>query len=61
MTSKVPIAWPVGRRDLAVQAEHREAVDRVGEVRRLHHVVLQVAAHAVLRPERRGDLDVRTG
>ena len=42
----------------AVQAEHRNAVLRIREIRRLDHVVLLVAAQAVLRPERRRELDV---
>ena len=32
---------------------------RIGEVWRLHHIVLQVAAHAMLRPEYRGDIEPR--
>ena len=42
---------------LAVQAEHRNAVHRVAKVRRLGHVVLLVAAQAVLRTEGRGDVE----
>jgi hypothetical protein len=38
---------------LAVQAEHRDAVHGIVEIRRLHHVVLLVAAQPVLRSERR--------
>ena len=38
----------------AVQAVHRDAVHGIGEVLRLDHVVLLVAAQAVLRPEGRG-------
>ena len=44
---------------LAVQAEHRHAVDRIVEVGQLHHIVLLVAAQPVLRPERRGDVHAR--
>ena len=42
----------------AVQAEDRNAVHRIVEVRRLDHVVLLVAAQAMLRTEGGGDLDV---
>ena len=35
----------------AVQAEHRDAVHRIVKVRRLDHVVLLVAAQAMLRTE----------
>jgi len=46
----------VGRAaDFAIEAEHRHAILRIGEVRRLHHVVLQVPAHAVLWAEHRRD------
>ena len=45
----------------AVQAEHRDAVHRIVEVRRLDHVVLLVAAQAVLRAEGGGELDVAAG
>ena len=38
----------------AVQAEHRDAVHRIVEVRRLDHVVLLVAAQSVLGTEGRG-------
>src|SRR5262249_29527283 len=38
---------------LAIQAEHGNRVRRIGEVARLDHVVLLVAAQPVLRPERR--------
>ena len=38
----------------AVKTEHRDAVLRVAEIRRLDHVVLLVAAQAVLRAEGRG-------
>ncbi|ENO77337.1 sulfate transporter [Thauera sp. 63] len=40
-----------GATDLAVQAEHRDAQQRVGVVGGLHHVVLLVAAQPVLRAE----------
>ena len=50
-----------GSPHLAVKAEHRHAVDRIGEIGCLHHVVLLVAAHAVLRAEGGGELDVRQG
>ena len=43
----------------AVEAEHRDAVDRVGEVLGLDHIVLLVAAQAMLRTERGGQLDDR--
>ena len=43
---------------LAIQTEHRNAVHRIFEIRRLDHVVLLVAAQPMLRAERRGDLDV---
>ena len=46
---------------LAVQAEHRDAEGRIVEVGRLDHVVLLVAAQAVLRAERGGELDVAAG
>ena len=36
-------------------------MDRIGLVGGLHHIVLKVALHAVLRPEGGGQLDVRTG
>ena len=39
----------------AVEAEHRDAVHRIVEVRRLDHVVLLVAAQAVLRAEGGGE------
>src|SRR3546814_3042602 len=42
---------------LAIEAEHRHPIGWIGEVGRLHHIVLKVAAHAVLRPEYRGDVD----
>jgi len=38
---------------LAIQAEHGNSVHRIGEVARFDHVVLLVAAQAVLGPERR--------
>ena len=43
---------------LAIQTEHRNAVHRIFEIRRLDHVVLLVAAQTMLRAERGGDLDV---
>ena len=43
---------------LAIQAEDRDAVHRIVEVRRLDHVVLLVAAQAMLRTERGDELDV---
>ena len=46
---------------LAVEAEHRDAVHRIVEVGRLDHVVLLVAAQAVLRAESGGELDVAAG
>ena len=45
----------------AVQAEHRNAERRVDLVRRLHHVVLLVAAQAVLRAEGGGEVNVAAG
>ena len=42
---------------LAVEAEQRDAVARVGLVRGLDHVVLLVALDPVLRAERGGDID----
>ena len=47
--------------NLAVEAEHRNAVDRIGEIVRLHHIVLLVAAQPVLRTERGGELDAGSG
>ena len=41
---------------LPVQAEHRDAVQRVLEIRRFDHVVLLVAAQPVLRPEGGGEV-----
>jgi hypothetical protein len=41
----------------AIEAEHRHAISRIGEVGRLHHIILQVAANTVLRPEHRGHVD----
>jgi hypothetical protein len=41
---------------LAIKAEHRHAIGRIGEVRGLHHIVLKVTANAMLRPEHRGDI-----
>jgi hypothetical protein len=37
--------------NLSVEAEYRHAVGRVGEVGRLHHIILEVSADAMLRPE----------
>jgi hypothetical protein len=34
-------------------------IDRVGKVRRFLHIILKVAAHAVLRAEHCGDVDPR--
>ena len=45
----------------AVQAEDRNAVLRVAEVRRFDHVVLLVAAQAVLRAEGGGQFEVGQG
>jgi hypothetical protein len=50
-----------GSSHLAVEAEHRDAVQRVVEVGRLDHVVLLVAAQAVLRAEGGGELHVAAG
>ncbi len=41
--------------NFAVKAEHRDHVDRIGEVVGLHHIVLLVAAEPMLRAERRAD------
>jgi hypothetical protein len=41
---------------LAIEAEHRNLVDRIGEVVGLHHIVLLVAAKAMLRAESGGDV-----
>jgi hypothetical protein len=46
-----------GTADVTVQAEHRDAVNRVPEIVRLDHVVLLVAAQAVLRAEGSGEFD----
>ena len=43
---------------LAVEAEHRDSVDRVDEVGAFDHIVLLVAAQPVLRAERGGQADV---
>jgi hypothetical protein len=43
---------------VAVQAEDGNAVHRIFGIRRLDHVVLLFAAQAVLRPERRNQIDV---
>jgi hypothetical protein len=45
----------------AVQAEHRNAVHRVAEVRRLDHVVLLVATQSMLGTESRGDVETPDG
>ncbi len=45
--------------DLAVEAEHRHLVGRVGVVGRFHHIVLEVATDAMLRPEHRRNIDSR--
>ena len=50
-----------GASHLAVEAEHRNAELRVGEVLRLHHIVLFVAPEAVLRPEGGGELEADRG
>jgi hypothetical protein len=47
-----------GAANLAVQAEHRNAMHRVGEVEGFHHIVLLVAAQPMLRPESSSDIDV---
>ncbi len=51
----------LGRRlaGLAIQREDRDAAARVGAVRRLDHVVLEIGAEAVLRPEDRGEFEGR--
>jgi hypothetical protein len=46
---------------LAVEAEHRHAMDRIGEIRALDHIVLLVAAHAVLGSDGGGELQIRQG
>ena len=43
---------------LAIQAEDRDAMHRVGEVGSLDHVVLLVAAQTMLRTERSGQIYV---
>jgi len=43
---------------LTIEAEYRNAMHRIDEVRRLNHVVLLVAAQTMLWPESRGDLQV---
>ena len=45
--------------DLAVEAEHRNAVGRIGVVGQLHHIVLEIAANTVLRTEYGGDFQSR--
>ena len=53
------IEHPGGRAaNLSVQTVHRDAVNRIDEVRRLDHVVLLVPAQAVLGTERRDDVQV---
>ena len=47
--------------DLAVEAEHRDFVDRIDEIRALDHIVLLVAAQAVLRTEGGGEADAAYG
>jgi hypothetical protein len=42
----------------SIQAEYRDAMHRIVEVRRFDHVVLLVAAQAMLRTESGGDIDV---
>jgi hypothetical protein len=44
-----------------VEAEHRDAMHRVAEVRRLDHVVLLVASQPVLRSESGGDVEAPDG
>ncbi len=44
---------------LAVEREDRHVAARVGAVRRLDHVVLEIGAEAVLRAEDGGELEVR--
>jgi hypothetical protein len=50
-TSKLSIIAGGRAAHFAVEAEHRDAMHRVDEVGRLDHVVLLVAAQAVLRAE----------
>ncbi len=50
--------WPT---HLAVQAEDRDAVQRILEIRRLDHVVLLVAAQPVLRSESGRDVELAAG
>ena len=40
---------PSGATAFAIEAEHRNAVDRIVEIRAFDHVVLLIATHAVLR------------
>ena len=58
MTSHVGHHLPGRAAHFAVQAEDRDLVDRIDIILGLDHIVLLVAAQAVLRPERRGQLDV---
>jgi hypothetical protein len=46
---------------LAVEAEHRDAVDRIGEVVGLDHIVLLVAAQPMLRAEGGGEVHAGGG
>ena len=52
----------VGRAaDFAIEAEHRDLVDGIAEIRALDHVVLLVTAQAVLGAEGGGEIQVRQG
>ena len=45
----------------AIEAEHRDAVQRIEKIGRFDHVVLLVAAQPVLRPESSGQLEFGQG
>ncbi len=45
-----------GPAHLSIEAEDRDLVDGIGEVLRFDHIVLLIAAKAVLRPESGGDV-----
>ena len=47
-----------GTPHLAIEAEYGDVVHRIGEILRLHHIVLLVAAHAVLRAESGRELEI---
>jgi hypothetical protein len=43
---------------LTIEAEYRDAMHRIDEVRRLDHIVLLVTAQTMLWTESRGDFQV---